>query len=446
MKKRILIAAAALVLTGCGNTIENRESVPVVVPEVTSEVADTVTTDEPLIVIEEGDSAAETTAAPTTSAPEQTTTLKKIDPELVTAACMDTVEVFTQVRQSDFMFDTNGKLLDGDTLIDTSSAGVHETTLKIQLDDGVAEKKVTYTVTDSTPPVFLLADDFTVQTGSAFSMGANISYGDNSDAHPVMSYDGDVDTSKPGVYPLTVFLSDASGNMSSKQINVTVSDEVPSTSYDAGGESLDFTDFVNRYADGSREFGIDVSHWQGDIDFGAVKNAGCSFAIIRMGYGSNGGTDLDENYFTNLENAKAAGLQVGVYFYITDTTKEGAKATAKKIIDTLGGQKLDFPVAFDWEEFYNFQDYGISLHDLCEVYETFAEEMEKSGYEAMLYSSKNFLENTWENRKDRPIWLAHYVEQTSYEGKWFLWQRCGYGRIDGINGDVDLNVLQRSGR
>ena len=83
---------------------------------------------------------------------------------------------------------------------------------------------------------------------------------------------------------------------------------------------------------------------------------------------------------------------------------------------------------------------------MCEVYETFAEEVEKSGYEAMLYSSKNFLENTWENRSDRPIWLAHYVEQTSYEGKWFMWQRCGYGVIDGINGTVDLNVLQRSGR
>lgn len=442
MKKRLLITAAALMLTGCGNTIEPRESVPVVAPEVTTDADDT-TTDSPLIVIEEGEPAAATTTTAATSVAEPEK--PKIDPELVNVACMDTVGVYDRIKQSDFVFDTNGKLLEGDTLIDTSSAGEHETTLKIELDGGIAEKKVTYYVTDSAPPTFLLADDFSVQKDSFFSMDANISYGDNCDPSPVMSFEGEVDTSKPGVYPVTVFLSDNSGNLTSKQINVTVTEETPSTG-EQSTESLDFTDFVNRYNDGSREFGIDVSHWQGDIDFNAVKNAGCTFVIIRMGYGSNGGTDLDENYFTNLENARAAGLQVGVYFYITDTTRDGAKATAKRIVDTLGGQKLDFPIAFDWEEFQGFQDYGISLHDLCEVYETFAEEVEKSGYEAMLYSSKNFLENTWENRKDRPIWLAHYVEQTSYEGKWFMWQRCGYGVIDGINGAVDLNVLQRSGR
>ena len=84
----------------------------------------------------------------------------------------------------------------------------------------------------------------------------------------------------------------------------------------------------------------------------------------------------------------------------------------------------------------------MSIHDLSEVYEAFASELEKNGYASMLYSSKNFLELFWENKNNRPIWVAHYVEETTYEGDWYIWQRCGTGRIDGINGAVDLNVLQ----
>ena len=81
------------------------------------------------------------------------------------------------------------------------------------------------------------------------------------------------------------------------------------------------------------------------------------------------------------------------------------------------------------------------MYDINKCYEAFANGVEARGYSACLYSSKNFLENTWTNESDRPIWLAHYVSSTGYTGKYFMWQHSSNGRIDGINGAVDLDVL-----
>ena len=82
----------------------------------------------------------------------------------------------------------------------------------------------------------------------------------------------------------------------------------------------------------------------------------------------------------------------------------------------------------------------MNIHDLNEVFEAFADELEKNGYSAMLYSSKNFLNNFWINRNDHPVWLAHFVDETNYTGPYNIWQQSAYGRIPGIAGDVDMNI------
>lgn len=442
MRKALAIAAAALMLSACGADIESKDNDKSAVTTDTQTTADEDSADK--IVVENKEKPAETTVPKKDESKPETTTSakkKKADPDKINVGCMDTVEVYQQVKLKDFVFDSNAKLKNGDELLNTNELGEHEVTLKMELDGAEAEKKVKYTVADTTPPVMLLGDDIYLDVGDYFDIDSYISYADNFDRTPSLTVEGDVDTSAEGTYPLTLYIDDANGNRLTKYLNVNVGGSAYDPYYD--DSTIDFGDFMQTYSGNGREFGIDVSRWQGDIDYNAVSDAGCRFVIMRMGYGESGGTDLDEYYYANMSGASAAGLKVGVYFYSTDTTADGARATAKKIVDTLDGRKLDFPIAFDWEEFQSFQRYGMNIHDLSEVYEAFADELEKSGYEAMLYSSKNFLELFWENKNNRPVWVAHYVEETTYEGDWYIWQRCGTGRINGISGAVDLNVLRK---
>jgi GH25 family lysozyme M1 (1,4-beta-N-acetylmuramidase) len=159
-----------------------------------------------------------------------------------------------------------------------------------------------------------------------------------------------------------------------------------------------------------------------------------------MGYYYGSDIVMDDYYMQNMANATAAGLDVGVYFYTADNTEEGARERARWIVEQPDGRKLDYPIAFDWEEWSTFQEYGMNIRDLNNVFEAFCDEVEKSGYTAMLYSSKNFLESVWENYGDHPVWLAHYTDETDYEGDFALWQASAYGRIPGIGGDVDMNI------
>jgi len=172
-----------------------------------------------------------------------------------------------------------------------------------------------------------------------------------------------------------------------------------------------------------------------------VRDAGCSFVMIRAGYYYSE-VKLDDRFRENLEKAKAAGLDVGVYFYTTDNTINGVREHARWIAEQLGGQNLQMPIAFDWEEFANFQKYGMSIKDLNDIYEAFADEVRKQGYTPILYSSKNFLNNIWSERSKSiaPVWLAHFVDYTDYTGEYAIWQASSCGHIPGINGDVDMDI------
>ena len=130
------------------------------------------------------------------------------------------------------------------------------------------------------------------------------------------------------------------------------------------------------------------------------------------------------------------------YFYTTDRSEEKVRENVRWIADLLKGQKLDLPIVFDWEEFSHFQQYGMSIRDLNNVYAAFADEVVKQGYKPMLYSSKIFLDTIWSERSKNisPVWLAHYVDETTYTGEYAIWQANAYGRIPGIDGDVDMDI------
>ena len=345
-----------------------------------------------------------------------------------------------------YVKESSGEVYAESEYLDTESVGSRETvyTATKPLFGGILnptkEFRMNYTVADSIPPLKIWSwDDAVLERGSEFNINDLIAYGDNADPTPLLTVDGDVNMEKNGNYPLHVKVTDSSGNTTEWDLEVKVTDELPS--YEDTAERTKFADFVSAHKGDNRSFGIDVSAWQDEIDFRAVKEAGCEFAIIRIGYTGDGEIKIDKTFTRNFQGAKAAGLKTGVYLYTTDTTEEQVRQAADWIIETLGGENLDFPVAFDWEDFDDFQDYGISLHEVNKLYDAFADELSQAGYGCMLYGSKNYLEKVWEKTDIRPVWLAHYTEKTDYEGPHMLWQASCTGKISGIDGDVDMDIL-----
>lgn len=343
----------------------------------------------------------------------------------------------------------SGEVSPASAAIDTGKVGEMElvyTVTKPMLGGLLKPSKdftLSYTVEDREPPMLIWSGAGTViETGSEFDINKVIAYGDNADPEPSVSVKGSVDTSAAGDYPLRVTVTDASGNPTSWDLKVEVADEIPETEPEES-DKIKFKDFVSANKGDGRSFGIDVSSWQEDVDYEKVKKAGCEFVMIRAGYSEGDGKtfEFDDRFKENMDKAKAAGLKVGVYMYSYDNTEDKAKASARWLIEALDKTELDLPVAFDWEDFGQFQTYKMSFADLNRLYDAFADEISKAGYEPMLYGSKLYLEEIWENTGKRPVWLAHYADRTNYKGPYRIWQAANTGRIKGINGDVDLDIM-----
>ena len=382
-----------------------------------------------------------TTAAATTSTTAATVTTTKADPpsDLI-MNCMDIVEAGADISLDEFITERNVELKDGSALLNTSDIGVFDVEIPYCYQSAEFSQTLRYQVIDTTEPLILNAgSNVSHMIGSEFDLDQYIGYADNYDSSPLLTYEGEVDTETVGSYPLSVTVSDSSGNSVSWDITVNVVEELPKSADTI--PRLDYSEFISRYNSDDVRFGIDVSTWQGDIDFNAVRDAGCSFVIIRAGYYYSQ-IKPDDHFRQNLKNAAEADLDVGIYFYTADNTEEGVREHVRWIAEQLDGQALDLPIAFDWEEFSHFQKYGMSIRDLNDIYAAFADEVRKQGYEPMLYSSKVFLETVWseKSKQTAPVWLAHYVNETTYEGEYEIWQESAYGRISGIAGDVDMDI------
>ncbi|MCR4888568.1 MAG: DUF5011 domain-containing protein [Ruminococcus sp.] len=418
---------SALTLASCGKTAAVKEESTA--PETTaastaSQAEKTTTTAETT-----------TTAATTTKAPENAGDA----PEAVQAEISGSVEVYSETAVREIISSINAELAEPDVLIDTGSTGEKKMRIPIIYEGKKYEKEITYNVADTTKPLVVNSGwNPYVKLGQPFNIDSIVGYIDNYDRQPSITYTGDVNTSEVGSYPISVTVTDSSGNSSSWDMDVLVLNEIPRP--EDNEPRVTFDDFMAYYNYVDVSYGIDVSTWQGSVDYDAVRNAGAEFVLMRVGFYYSGEVEMDDCYQQNIANASAAGLDVGVYFYSADNTEEGAREHARWIIDQLGGKQTEYPIAFDWEEWGTIQEYGMNLRDLNNVFEAFCDEVEKHGYKAMLYSSKNFLENVWENRNNHPVWLAHYTDETDYSGPFAIWQASSVGRIPGIAGDVDMNI------
>ena len=302
---------------------------------------------------------------------------------------------------------------------------------------------------DTTAPFFLtLPESVSIENGSEFDINRHIGYIDDCDSNVDLQIDGEVDTSEDGSYALSLTITDDAGN--SKTGSMTVNVYTPSSSGGGGGgggssehTTLAYSDFIDRYPAADIAHGIDVSRYQGDIDFEAVKAAGCDFVMLRAMIYNNGELGEDRKFEEYYEDAKAAGLLIGVYYYSTDSTIEMLHEHCDELLAVLDGKELDLPVAFDWESWAHFQKYQMSIIDINNLFYEFAGIMEKNGYSTILYSSKYYLEIIWEPA-GYDVWLAHYVKETSYEGDYTMWQTGSIGRIDGCDEDVDTDILFKS--
>lgn len=350
-------------------------------------------------------------------------------------------EVYSDVYLSDNVKIPNGKVLENKK-IDTSDIGKYNLEFIYVNSNGKKRRGIiNYNVVDTTKPIILLSNAYSLYVSDDKDLTQSILSADNYDKNPLREIIGDYDINTPGSYSLIYKVTDSSGNIESVPFTLYIKEKPSNSSNNYEKSHTDFSDIYSLYKTDSTKIGIDVSKWQGEIDFTKVKNAGAEFVIIRIGTGLGFKKEyvIDKYFKQNIENARKAGLKVGVYYYSYATTKDEAKSEAKWVIETLGGTSLDLPIAFDWESFSYFNGLGMSLYDLNSVASAFKSIIEKHGYKYILYGSKYYLNNIW--NEDAPVWLAHYTSKTNYEGKYMLWQLCEDGKIDGINGDVDIDIL-----
>lgn len=197
---------------------------------------------------------------------------------------------------------------------------------------------------------------------------------------------------------------------------------------------------------GRTKTGIDVSKWNGDIDWDKAKKAGVEFAIIRAGYrGSVTGSLIPDPYFeANMKGAAASGIPVGVYFFTQATNEVEAVEEASAALKWVRDYNLDYPIFIDTEGAGgNGRADKLDADTRTLVCEAFCRTIENAGYRAGVYASRNWYNNNLHTTRleDYYIWLAEYRGVPLYQGYYRMWQYTSKGKVDGIKGNVDMNVM-----
>ncbi len=201
------------------------------------------------------------------------------------------------------------------------------------------------------------------------------------------------------------------------------------------------TDDFYQYYGGNEIKGIDVSIHNGIIDWQKVKESGIDFAIIRAGFGRFV-DQKDENFERNYDEAKAAGIPIGAYWYSYATTVEEAIEEAEVFVSILSGKQFEYPLFFDQEEQAAFET---GKENCSKMIRAFCDVLEANGYWAGLYTSRSYLETYIEDdiKTRYALWIAEWGSRLNYTGPTAIWQYSEKGYVDGISGNVDLDICYR---
>ena len=354
------------------------------------------------------------------------------------------VDVFEKVSLNDLIKKINGKVIKNKK-INTSKVGKQKITFEYITDKNI---KVPYTidinVVDKVPPLIRKFSSYTITTGDE-DFYSKFFCGDNYDNKPKCYIEGEYDVNTPGNYNLVFKGKDSSNNISESNFVLHVKEpslESPPTKQDFF-LMYPFNDIISEYKKSNTKIGIDISHYQGDIDFDKVKESGVEFVYIRVGRGGGVGKNpvIDSKFKQNIKGFNKVGIPVGVYFYSYATSKKEAERDAKWVLKQIKKYKVDLEVAYDFEDWNDYNEYNLSFYNLSQIGECFNNTIKKAGYNGMLYSSKYYLENIW-FKTNYPVWLAHYINKTDYQGKYKVWQITDSGKVDGIeNSFVDIDIM-----
>lgn len=355
-----------------------------------------------------------------------------------------TASFYSEVTVSSFITELNGEIVD-DFLIDTTKLGEYEVNFEYVNDDNIIiPYSYTINVVDDVAPSIWLGSSYSIDTTYDGDLLEDITCADNYDDDVECVIKGEYDTGKVGNYDLVFEATDSSGNVTTKNFTLKVSKPKSSSKSNKSSSSskTKLEDVIKNYKTDNTKIGIDVSSWQGDIDYEKVKDAGVEFVFIRVGgtRGVNGEYYLDSKFKDNIEGFTSVGIPVGIYFNSYASSMSSAIADANWTLEQIKDYKVELPVAYDWENWSFYNSFHQSFYSTSMNAKYYLDTLDSSGYDGLLYSSKNYLEKVWYDI-DYPVWLAHYTSKTTYEGEYSYWQLCSNGKVSGISGNVDIDIM-----
>ena len=226
-----------------------------------------------------------------------------------------------------------------------------------------------------------------------------------------------------------------------------ISGDIAKNDYDLENSLVNENGFLS-YKDNKREAirGVDLSKYNGDVDFGKLKDNGIRFAMLRLGsrgYGT-GKITLDEKFVEYEQNAQVAGIQIGAYFYSQAVNETEAIEEANYIVGAVSGFGVKYPIAIDIEkvEGDEARTDKLTTEERTAVVKMFCDAVKGYGYKPVIYATTDMLVTGLDLKElaDYDVWLADYDIPTDYPYRFSMWQYNKKGRIDGITGDIDLDL------
>lgn len=232
------------------------------------------------------------------------------------------------------------------------------------------------------------------------------------------------------------------------EIWITVLDGVPVNTINNSGFTSDST--YKYYAESGSPAsmeGVDISSYNGTINWKKVKASGIDFVMIRIGgrgYGDDGALYSDDKAIENIKGAQAVGIKAGVYFFSQAITDKEAVEEADYIKTLLGDTKIDFPVAYDWEIIKDddARTDSVSAQQATSCARAFCDRVKKNGYTPLIYSpsSELYFKYDLQQLADVGLWYCEYSDTPTFYYQFSMWQYSKNGNVDGIDGETDLNI------
>lgn len=239
------------------------------------------------------------------------------------------------------------------------------------------------------------------------------------------------------------------GGYNSERFYVALNEDIPKCNYNWDRLVTDDANdwyYVDTEGNKISIKGIDVSKYQGNINWSKVAEAGVEFAIIRMGYrGMNEGTlEIDPYFTSNVQKALANNIKVGIYFFSQAVTEKEAREEADFVLNAVKNYKIEYPIVFDTERVttYNARANNLNMETRTALCRTFCERVKEAGYKPMIYANTKYMVMGIDLTKltDIDKWFAVYSSSVTFPYDFQMFQYSDSGSIPGITGNVDLNI------